>query len=170
MCETIIRTYDTVAPNTGDVDEQRAVLGDGGEQEADQAGDDQCEVRRLAGAGPGQPARQVAGPRQGEQLPRVGEDDREEAGDQAGQADVVDEVGQDGVAAVRLPQRQRQRVVGVRDDVELEPPGAVNRMSAAATEQEHHRAMIPRGMSFFGFRDSSAASGTPSIARKNQMP
>jgi hypothetical protein len=34
-----------------DVDEQRAVLGDRGEQEADQAGDDQGEVRRLAAPG-----------------------------------------------------------------------------------------------------------------------
>ena len=30
--------------------------------------------------------------------------------------------------------------------------------------------MMPRGMSRSGFSVSSAASGTPSTARKNQMP
>ena len=42
-------------------------------------------------------------------------------------------------------------------------------MHAANTSRTPIAAMMPRGMSRFGSLVSSAASGTPSTARKNQM-
>ena len=49
-------------------------------------------------------------------------------------------------------------------------PGTSVSISAANTSRISMPAIMPLGMSFFGSRVSSAASGTPSIARKNQMP
>jgi hypothetical protein len=43
-------------------------------------------------------------------------------------------------------------------------------MSDPKTSSSSMATMMPRGMSRFGSLDSSAASGTPSMARKNQMP
>ncbi len=43
-------------------------------------------------------------------------------------------------------------------------------MRAPKTTRMAMAVMMPRGMSRFGSADSSAARGTPSIARKNQMP
>ena len=48
-------------------------------------------------------------------------------------------------------------------------PGATRRMTPANTIRASIAAMMPRGMSLAGFFDSSAASGTPSTAKKNQM-
>ena len=49
------------------------------------------------------------------------------------------------------------------------PPGPASSMSAAKTSRIIIAAMSPRGMSRLGSRVSSAASGTPSTARKNQI-
>ena len=49
------------------------------------------------------------------------------------------------------------------------PPGAKKSISAAKTSSTPMPAIRPRGMSRFGSRVSSAASGTPSMARKNQI-
>src|SRR5918999_3803503 len=49
------------------------------------------------------------------------------------------------------------------------PPGAKTSISAANTSSTPMPAIRPRGMSRFGSRVSSAASGTPSMARKNQI-
>ena len=49
------------------------------------------------------------------------------------------------------------------------PPGVKSSISAAKTSRIIMAAIRPRGMSFFGSRVSSAASGTPSTARKNQI-
>src|SRR5918994_5893817 len=50
------------------------------------------------------------------------------------------------------------------------PPGAKTRINAANTSKAIIPAMRPLGMSVAGSRVSSAASGTPSMARKNQIP
>src|ERR671916_2454811 len=52
---------------------------------------------------------------------------------------------------------------------EPEAPGPKTRMSAAKTSSAAMPAMRPLGMSVEGSLVSSAASGTPSIARKNQI-
>ncbi len=49
------------------------------------------------------------------------------------------------------------------------PPGAKTSMSAANTSRTPMPAIRPFGMSRLGSRVSSAASGTPSMARKNQI-
>src|ERR687895_2377792 len=49
------------------------------------------------------------------------------------------------------------------------PPGANTSISAANTSSTPMPAIRPFGMSRLGSRVSSAASGTPSIARKNQI-
>ena len=49
-------------------------------------------------------------------------------------------------------------------------PGTRTSMSAPETSRKAMATMIPRGMSRRGSAVSSAASGTPSIARKNQIP
>ena len=49
------------------------------------------------------------------------------------------------------------------------PPGPASIISAANTSRIIIAAISPRGMSRFGSRVSSAASGTPSTARKNQI-
>ena len=49
-------------------------------------------------------------------------------------------------------------------------PGTMSSMRAPNTTRMPMAVMMPRGMSRLGFADSSAASGTPSTARKNQMP
>ena len=66
----------------------------------DQAGHDQGKYRGLVFVGQRQRTRQVAGARQGEDLPGVGVDDREEAGNQTGQTDQVDEAAHPGGFAV----------------------------------------------------------------------
>jgi len=48
-------------------------------------------------------------------------------------------------------------------------PGAMVSISAANTSSTAMPAIRPRGMSRLGLSVSSAASGTPSIARKNQI-
>ncbi|KAI3488917.1 hypothetical protein L1887_46947 [Cichorium endivia] len=67
--------------------DQQVTLAGQRQGETDDAGDDQGEHRRLALVGLRQRAGQVAGAGQGEDLPGIGVDDREEAGDQPGQAD-----------------------------------------------------------------------------------
>ena len=49
-------------------------------------------------------------------------------------------------------------------------PGTMSRISAANSSSVSIAVMMPRGMSRAGSLVSSAASGTPSTARKNQMP
>ena len=49
------------------------------------------------------------------------------------------------------------------------PPGPASIISAANTSRIIMPTISPRGMSRLGSRVSSAASGTPSIARKNQI-
>ena len=49
------------------------------------------------------------------------------------------------------------------------PPGPKVSTRAAKQSSTIMPAMMPRGRSRLGSEDSSAASGTPSIARKNQI-
>ncbi len=86
-----------------------------------------------------QRAREVARAREGEELARVGVDDREEARDQAGEAGVVDELADERALAVCGVGGQRQRVVGVHDRLRA---GAARRQredQRREHEQDQHR-------------------------------
>ena len=89
----------------------------------------QRDPRHLATAGDRQRAREVPRARQCEELARVGEDDREEAGDQAEQADPVDEVGH-AAAGVDRDKRVDRRVARAHDR---------GRAAAARSEGQHQR-------------------------------
>ena len=75
----------------GHVQEDVAVLHDGGQQKRDRAQNEQRDERRLARAGDGQELRQVTRAGQRERLTRAAEHGGEERCDQAGQPGVIDE-------------------------------------------------------------------------------
>ena len=111
------------------VQQHRAVTGQR-QAEADDAGHDQRERRRLAGVRDRQRRGQVAGARQGEQLARVGVDDREEARDEPGETDVVDQPSRPAVLAECLDER-----VGRRTASRPAPPAPVVRTSTTCTSR-----------------------------------
>ena len=151
------------------VEQHRALAGER-QDEAERAGHEQRQHRRLAAVGDRQRARQVAGARQREGLPRVGVDDGEEAGDQADEAGVVHQRRRATSALPGRGERVDRRVArGRRSASEPAAPGVNTSMSSASTTSRPIAARIPRGMAVAGSRASSAASGTLSTARKNQM-
>ena len=98
----------TVALLAREVNDQRGGV-------PDRRAHDQCSNRSLAGAVcDGQPCREVPCARQRIDLPPIGEDDRVEAGDQAG-ASGQRENARGRTVAENCPEAQEQRFVGSAD-------------------------------------------------------
>ncbi|MNQ79100.1 hypothetical protein D3C85_940320 [compost metagenome] len=143
----------------GDVCGHHQYVGDGGAEhrhqnqqvtlaaqrqgKADQAGHDQRQYRRLVLVGQRQRTRQITSARQGEDLPGVGVDDREEAGDQTGEADQVDEAAHPGRFAVGNGQRFHQRVARGHQRIGARATGADQQDRQGEDQQYQHGADQP---------------------------
>src|SRR5215218_1651288 len=95
-------------PENGYQDEQGASLDAAErEQKADDTGHDQCHPGHVAAAGYREPPRKVPGPREREDLARVGVDERVEARDQTSDTDDVDESKQGVLPPVGIGRGER---------------------------------------------------------------
>ena len=145
-----------------DVEHRRPVLGDRREQEADNRRNDQRDGRHLAARGHRQRARQVARAREREQLARVGEDDREEAGDQADSPTVLTKSPTNVPSPLASSIAGRERVVGVLDRVGA---AAAGRRRAASARRTRAGSSSPRSG-----RAACPASGRASPRRRAARP
>ncbi|MNV33248.1 hypothetical protein D3C71_1246090 [compost metagenome] len=103
-------------------------------RDADHAAGQDCPVRRLEARELSQAARQVAGAGQGEELPRITEDDPVETRYEAEQADPHQHVHPGRIIANHGFHRLRQRIVDIR---QLTPVADTTRHDHHADGQEH---------------------------------
>ena len=122
-----------------DQDQQVALAGQR-QAEADHPRHHQGQYRRLLAVGQREAARQVAGAGEGEDLPRVGIDDREEAGDQPGQADQVDELAHPGRTLVGRLQRFHQGIARAHQLLGSGSPGTDDQNQCGEGEKHQHGA------------------------------
>ena len=124
-----------------------------------------CLVARM---GDRQEAREIAGARQRIDLPPLGIQDGVEGGHQS---DAGDQRQQSSPGPSPKTARKPSSS-GSPETPSLKAPGATDglshRIRPAETSRVTRPAMMPRGMSRLGSRDSSAASGSCSMARNSQ--
>src|SRR5215210_7424388 len=115
MCESIIKTYDMVAPKT-DIRTSRSPSPLQASTKPMTPGTTSATPRHVA-AGYREPPRKVPCPREREDLARVGVDERVEAGDQTRDTNDVDECKQGVLTAVGVGRGDRvgKRCAGLLD-------------------------------------------------------